>query len=45
MESQEAPKEVNVEDLIPIMKEEPTETPVCGCRGQMSAEALLSLMK
>ncbi len=45
MESQEAPKVVDVENLQPIIKrEEPTETPICGCRGQMSAKFLRSIM-
>ncbi len=39
------PKEVNVENLIPVVKNEPTETPVCGCRGQVPASYLLSLIK
>ncbi len=46
MESQEAPKIVDIENLIPVVKDEkPTETPMCGCRGQMSATWLKSIMK
>ncbi len=46
MESQAAPKIIDVENLVPIVKDEkPTENPVCGCRGQLPADLLRSLME
>ncbi len=45
MESQEAPKVVDVENMIPCVREEPTEIKTCGCRGQMPAQTLKALMK
>ncbi len=45
MASQDFPLEVDVRDLIPVVKDETTETPVCGCSGGIPAFVIKHLAK